>query len=101
MPVNDRSRRTDRIHAPETRMAAKSEHDTTTQARFEDSTVDKLRRRARDSRADEAGRGGIARFLLDCPAEADVDDLAELYQVWKQITGENPVAEWSRRGGSE
>lgn len=76
--------------------------DNTTQTRLEESTADKLRRRANETRPDEVGSGGVASFMLDCPPEAEIDELAELYQVWKDETGRNPIAKWSRDvGGSE
>ena len=76
--------------------------DNTTQTRLEENTADKLRRRAAENRPEEVGSGGIASFMLDVPAEAEIDELAELYEVWKDETGRNPVAKWSREvGGSE
>jgi len=71
----------------------------TTQTRFEESTADKLRRRAAETRPDETGSGGIASFMLDCPPAAEIGELAELYEVWKDETGRNPVARWSQNGG--
>ena len=72
--------------------------DNTTQTRLEESTADKLRRRANETRADEVGSGGVASFMLDVPREAEIDELADLYEVWKRETGRNPVAKWSSGG---